>query len=222
MKLPATPTQMTHVQTLTQQMGKLSEKDQAFAKSLLDQYAKHNGLSEKQWPYVTGLAEATMVKPEQRGSQIGSMSGLIALFNVTNGKLKYPRITLYIGDQTIQLKVAGGGSKTPGHIVVSNGASWSSGNNVYFGNVSPDGLFIPGLNKEAKELVGLLEDLLTQLAENPALVATEYGKKTGNCCFCTSPLTDARSTAAGFGQTCAKNWGLSEQWKAASKKEFAQ
>lgn len=218
MKLPASPAQMVHVQTLTHQIGKLPSKDQTFAQSLLDQYVKNNGLSEKQWPYVTALAEATMSQPEQRTSQVGSMKGLIALFNVTNGKLKYPKITLYLGDTVIQLKVAGSQSKTPGHIVASNGASWSSGSNIYFGNVSPDGQFAPGLSKQAKEIQGMLEDLLTQLSEDPALVATEYGKKTGNCCFCTSPLTDARSTAAGFGQTCAKNWGLADQWKAASKK----
>ena len=50
--------------------------------------------------------------------------------------------------------------------------------------------------------------LVNRLAKNPAKVATEYGKLTGNCCFCRRALTDKRSVTVGYGSTCAGNYGL--------------
>jgi len=51
--------------------------------------------------------------------------------------------------------------------------------------------------------------VLKALAENPAAVAAAYGKLTGNCCFCGSNLSNARSTGVGYGKTCAEHYGLS-------------
>jgi hypothetical protein len=48
----------------------------------------------------------------------------------------------------------------------------------------------------------------TELAQHPAETAAKNGKLTGNCCFCTSALTDKRSTEVGYGPTCAANYGL--------------
>jgi hypothetical protein len=39
-------------------------------------------------------------------------------------------------------------------------------------------------------------------------VAAEHGHKTGNCCFCSRPLNDARSTEVGYGPVCADKWEL--------------
>lgn len=50
--------------------------------------------------------------------------------------------------------------------------------------------------------------LLERFSQNPAAVAKEYGKLTGRCCFCLQRLTDERSVSAGYGATCAKNYGL--------------
>jgi hypothetical protein len=46
------------------------------------------------------------------------------------------------------------------------------------------------------------------MAADPAKAASEYGRLTVHCCFCSLPFTDARSTAVGYGRICAGNYGL--------------
>jgi hypothetical protein len=58
--------------------------------------------------------------------------------------------------------------------------------------------------------------LLERFAKEPAKVASEFGRATGRCCFCNAALTDARSTAVGFGPVCAETWSLKDQWKVAA------
>src|SRR4051794_7329117 len=42
----------------------------------------------------------------------------------------------------------------------------------------------------------------------PAGFAREHGRLTGRCCFCNQALCDERSTAAGYGETCARHFSL--------------
>ena len=49
---------------------------------------------------------------------------------------------------------------------------------------------------------------LREFADDPARVAGEHGRLTGNCCFCHHTLEDARSTAVGYGPVCASHYGL--------------
>jgi hypothetical protein len=39
-------------------------------------------------------------------------------------------------------------------------------------------------------------------------MATAYGRRMGECCFCGLTLTDGRSIAVGYGPICAGKWGL--------------
>ena len=55
--------------------------------------------------------------------------------------------------------------------------------------------------------------MLEELAD-PAAVVTRHGKLTvAHGFFCNASLSDDRSKAAGFGETCSKNCSLHEQWK---------
>lgn len=138
--------------------------------------------------------------------QIGSFEEVIALMQKAGAKLRYPKIRLQTETgQKIVLSVAGAKSKAPGTVNVTDGGSFEDG--TWFGRVSPDGKWAPSGRVSAATQAGVTA-LLTSLAQDAAGTASKYGKMTGQCCFCSKPLTDARSTEVGYGGTCAKNYGM--------------
>jgi hypothetical protein len=82
-----------------------------------------------------------------------------------------------------------------------------TGRRGYFGRVDPQGNYHPSRYVTA-EVTASIVARLHLFAENPAQVASEYGRLHGRCCFCRLPLTDARSTAVGYGAICAGHYGL--------------
>ena len=104
--------------------------------------------------------------------------------------------------------MAGPTSKNAGKIQIQGEGVFP--NRPYFGSVDQAGNWTPG-----KASAEGLEALLIEFGKNPAKVAKEYGSLTGSCCFCGSPLTDPKSTAAGFGPVCAAHYGLTQQYNAA-------
>lgn len=129
--------------------------------------------------------------------------GVFALFEqAISNNLKYPKIRLRAADgQNVVLSRAGAKSKYTGQIIVTDERPY--GSNTYFGRVDTSGNFIPAwANSPA------VSSLLLRLSADPAGVASEYGRLTGHCCFCSLPLTDARSTAVGYGPICAGKFGL--------------
>jgi len=133
---------------------------------------------------------------------VGNLSGLIALFNAAHDHLKYPKIRLIApSGQVVVLSVAGSKSQYPGTILVVDEGRYPD--NKYFGRLFPDGRWQQGRAATQEVL-----DLVARLARDPAKVASEYGRLTGNCCFCRKALSDERSTAVGYGGTCAKHFDL--------------
>jgi hypothetical protein len=131
-------------------------------------------------------------------------SNLYALFNfAVSQKLKYPKIRLQHGNDVVVVKLAGSMSRYQGQLMVTNDAGYGATNNKYFGRVDHNGAIIAG-----RDLTPEVESLLEEFATNPVEVAQRYGKLTGNCMFCSKPLTDADSTACGYGPVCAKKWNL--------------
>jgi hypothetical protein len=70
-----------------------------------------------------------------------------------------------------------------------------------------------------------IKEQLQALAKDPAKVASEHGRLTGNCCFCNHRIghgdkdksaSSERSRNAGYGPDCAKKYGLYEDWKRAA------
>jgi hypothetical protein len=53
--------------------------------------------------------------------------------------------------------------------------------------------------------------LLTEFAENPKKIAILHGQLTGNCCFCSLPLSDPKSLKLGYGPICASHYNLPYQ-----------
>lgn len=178
---------------------------------------------------VSVIANATMIEPRSMGLaasivgvyfknktsalpktiEVGNFENVISLFKTAGSNLKYPKIKLVLENgEPIVLSVAGAKSNCPGTINVTDGGPY--GDNIWYGRVAPNGSW---QNNKAinGNTMSSLTALLTALASAPAETAAKYGKITGQCCFCSRPLTDARSTAVGYGKTCADHFGL--DWK---------
>ena len=124
------------------------------------------------------------------------------LFDKAIQHLKYPKVRLQTATaQPVVLYRAGKASKYFGQLMVTDGSRFGCGK--YFGHIDLDGNF-HSTQDSTPEVVSLLK----QLSEDPAGVASRYGKLTGNCCFCSLPLSDKRSTDVGYGPVCAGHYGL--------------
>lgn len=169
-----------------------------------DLYAKRSRLSPAQMAWVHKLAmesiERKQPKPVATGASI-DMNGVEALFANAGSRLKRPQITIELKDGLrIQLRRAGQRSKYAGQIQITDGGAY--GSSKYYGRIE-NGNFIPGRDVDANVRATLVE-----LAKDPIDYAQKYGHKSGHCCFCGLKLTDERSVTAGYGETCAKHWGL--------------
>ena len=192
---------------LKEQLTKLPAKDQDFAASLLDQLERKGNLSDKQWFWVDTLAARIGEGPiEPVTLDVGDFAGVIALFEKAKQHLKYPRVRLQLPDgRPLVLALAGPGSSRAGWVTMTDGRPF--GENLFYGRVSPAGHWEMG--HAFDEIVGdAVAELLHRLAADPEQVASSYGKLTGCCCFCTSQLSDPKSTEVGYGPVCAKRWGL--------------
>ena len=204
--------------SLSQRIAKLAEiapqlgGSQSFAESLCTQYRRGRSLSWKQEQWVDKLIERAANPPApivRETVEVGDMSGAIALFDKAAQHLRRPKVRLRVFDSTapvhrdILLSVAGARAKVPGSINVKDDAPYGEGS--WYGRIHRDGK----LEKNGMvDVPQALVDLLKRFAEQPAATAAEFGRLTGRCCFCNRPLEDERSTAVGYGGTCAKNYGL--------------
>jgi hypothetical protein len=173
-----------------------------FPESLLRQYAQRGSLSEKQWLWVDKLAN----QQPRAAIELPAFTGVLDLFARAREHLKYPKIRLQLSDGSpLVLGVAGPNSREPGSINLTDGGPY--GANVFYGRVSPAGAATLS-NRVQDEKREEIAAILARLASEPAKVAAEYGKLTGNCSFCNKSLTDERSTAVGYGPVCAKKFAL--------------
>lgn len=183
---------------------KLPERDVGFATSLVTQ-ADARGLSPKQWYWVGQLVNRLTSPAPAR--VIGDFSGVYALFQRAAKHLKYPKVRLQTELGTpLQLYVSGERSRVPGVVnVVEVGVERERAR--WFGRVTQTGEWQQNGKLSQEDLVPVGK-LLTRLAADPSGVASEYGRLTGNCCFCYRKLDDERSTAVGYGPQCAGRYGL--------------
>lgn len=141
---------------------------------------------------------------------VGGLSGILALFGKAKQHLKYPAIVLSVPGLrpylTIRLSVAGPKARIPGSLTVVEGERGDDDQRAWLGRVTLDGTYQP-----SREANGRTEPIVARLrafAAEPAKVAKEHAYLTGRCCFCNTALKDERSTAVGYGATCASHYGL--------------
>lgn len=134
----------------------------------------------------------------------GKLDGLVSL--LTKAKSRFPKIRMTFDEgKPLAISLAGSSSKNPGSVYLTDGGPF--GANVYYGRVAPDGVFFPSKAVSPQSMTALAS-VLNALSTNSAATAAKYGRLTGRCCFCNLPLNNHRSTAVGYGETCAKTYGL--------------
>lgn len=226
LKVPNSPTTEAIRQLRTLLIaGRVPTKNREFVESLLRSADGRNGLSLKQAEWVGKLVERfSQPVVEKPKIELRNVKGVINLLNrAKDNGLKFPKLWLKILPNEVQyesgwknpvikdfpdlrITVAGEQSKNPGCLTLTNGEKYGSPDNRYWGRISPEGEFTLGRDGEA--IKDRLINLLNRLADDPAKVAAEFGHLTGHCCFCSKHLTDERSTAVGYGSTCAEKFGL--------------
>lgn len=182
-------------------MQALPERDRAFASSLA-RAARRGPLSDKQrhW-YGKLLDRANGKEPARTSHPLGSLGPIKAMFDKAAEHLKHPSVFLDVQGRKVKVQPTGAKSRFPGALHVTDGGAY--GDNTYFGRITPEGTFLA--TTKADEAITAA---LARFAQEPAKVAAEYGRLHGHCCFCRRELSDERSTAVGYGETCAANYGL--------------
>jgi hypothetical protein len=161
------------VQGLAEVLPRLSDSDQRFARDLLDSYRRRGDLSDKQWDWVIKLTQrATEPLPPAVVESVGDFTGVISLFRKAKQHLKFPKITLRVGHQPLQLSLAGERSKYEGQVQVTDGRGY--GNNVWFGRVDHDGNWTQSRSVTAQE-VDAVGQFLRAFSQDPAAVAKQHG-----------------------------------------------
>lgn len=205
--------QTRNITVLRDSINNLGERDREFAISLVQQ-AGRRGLSDKQWAWVETLAKrATGQREERPSAEIGDMSGILAIFDKAAEKLQYPAIVLAVqGDDLIdpdlyRLTRAGAKARAPGTINVTAYERNDKGERDWFGRIDLKGRWEMSAKAAPAKAKSLLPELRA-FAADPVTGAKKSARLTGRCCFCHLALKDERSTAVGYGSTCAANYGL--------------
>jgi hypothetical protein len=181
----------------------LNDRDQGFALNLVKYFKSYGKLSPKQSAWVLELAQRALAPATPRTIDVGKVKGVIDLLEGAAKHLKFPKLVLQAGEHLVRLSIAGPRAKAPGTINVVG----CDGEKPWFGRITQHGEYEPARNADAAAITAITA-ALKALAANPAKVAADYGKLTGQCCFCRLPLTDARSTAVGYGPVCAEHFSL--------------
>lgn len=63
-------------------------------------------------------------------------------------------------------------------------------------------------NRITRPLAATEREFMDNLSKDPTGFLAQCSKDMGRCCYCNQPLEDERSKQVGYGQTCAKRWGL--------------
>lgn len=208
------------IEELQTKLAALKDSDRKFAASMATQFWQKGDLSPKQTEWVGKLldrannpAPAPAAEPAQPAQRIGELGGILALFNRAKEHLARPAIVLLHDpevvstDKMCRLTVAGPAAREPGCLFVTSFEKRYDGKRTYYGRVSLNGSFVPSPSG-TPELTAQLTTVLRLLASDPARTAAEHARLTGRCCFCHKTLEDERSTAVGYGETCAGHFGL--------------
>jgi hypothetical protein len=191
-----------NIVALRDNLAKLSERDQKFARDLIAASFSARGLSEKQAYWVDRLVErATQPKPAPVTEKVGDdLSAVVALFAKASETLKRPAIVLRHEGGEVRVQKASPHGRVPNSLNVVDPRK-----RAWLGRILPDGTFE---HSRKNPPAASVSTVLTAFAKDPAKVASEHGHQTGCCSFCNLELSDARSLAVGYGPVCAKKWGL--------------
>ena len=174
-----------------------------FAKDLLAA-ARARRLSPKQAAWIHKLA-SDGAKPKQQSQTVEGLdlSDIIELFDrAAEAQKRAPKIVFTAPDGTpLVLKRCGERSRNPGAVNITDDGEYPDA--FWFGRINRDGTVFASRGWKPE-----VESALSELALDPAKVASQHGIATGQCCFCNIELSDKRSRAVGYGPICAEKYGL--------------
>jgi hypothetical protein len=163
--------------------------------------------SPKQMDWITKilnevLTDASLTQTSPAPSDAKAYDAIFAMFETAKKHLKWPKVTLAMkSGLTVKLSVASSAAKHPGAIsIITDGA--------YCGRITPAAPHALILTREGRNHETQLREFLAEFDKDPAGMATAYGKLTSKCAFCGLPLSTPESLAVGYGDTCAKHYGL--------------
>jgi len=208
---------------------RLGESRHKFVLSLIDQFHVKRELSEKQWFFVEQLCDdifITYLGPLR--VKIENARTLFTLFEKASATLSQPKMHIEAGDLRIKLTYFVTKDDIPNIYVDAAKYENLQGAKEYLQEelgvthnaeryLEPDGEYLGKLFRDEyyvssdRSLRSAQEEVILALRINcidPERMASLYGKRTGKCCFCSLPLTDMRSTFIGYGEQCARNYGL--------------
>lgn len=195
--------------------GLVPSHDHNFASSLA--YWTGN-LSMKQQEFLDKILDR-ILNPGAPSNSVGALtvdvSNIMKMMNTAHDtfKMKWPKFWVQTADGTT-VKVALGTGIHSGTLKLSTG---SYGNGRYFGSVTDKGE--ARFTRQGREKSDALIKVLTEFNSDPVGVATKYGKLMNACCFCHLPLSTPQSLAVGYGDTCAKHYGLPWGTETVTKKD---
>lgn len=192
-------------------------KSKSFANDLVVKHGKYN-LSPKQayWVFILMYEAMGVTVPglETKGNTkrtIENIGNVFAMFVEAKKTLKKPGV-LFPGvvpgginhsEYTDDLKVYPGYKGDSLNVVIPqqypSKVAWIDSNgslNWKYGC------------KATNEQKQVITALLKEFAADPQDTVAKYGKLANRCCFCNKGLTDPKSVQAGYGPTCASNYGL--------------
>ncbi len=211
------------VEALRTALPQLAERDQSFAKSLIESYDDHARLSDKQFVWIEKLLDRvtpqSVEETKAKEAEKAALKPIVDLLVTASEKHKKPAIRFVFSDGTHgKLSLAPSYGVNAGHVYIKDGSQ-------YAGKITPSGeLRLVGPNTDRKaELI----EVLTNVAKDPIAAAKAFAKATktadrkhGSCCFCGIELTDERSVIAGYGPICAAKYNL--PWGDASASEESE
>jgi hypothetical protein len=177
----------------------------SFAQSICDSWLKASSRgwnfspAQTFWLHRLATPAAKPSHGETKQLEIDT-AGIAGLLEKAEANLKFPKFTISSPDGSTEIKVAKASprSKFFGSFTVASPVFGEG----FFGTLK-DGKFSP-----ARQCTDEVLALLVDFAADPEGIAAAHGHRTGSCCFCSKELSTKESLAAGFGPTCAQNFGL--------------
>jgi hypothetical protein len=117
--IPTTEQMRETIAQMAASLDKLRPADRKFAESMLDQYNKRGGLSEKQWPWVEKFAGVKQAAKDfkrlaaKHTRNVGGMSGLIDMLRHAKQHLKFPKLFLETDPYAVELTCSHCGYNMP-------------------------------------------------------------------------------------------------------------
>jgi len=132
------------------------------------------------------------------------VTNIVAMFENARKHLKFPKVTLLMDVNRPDSGVRFSFDRKGRNMLWAND-QLSYG--VTYASINLD-TGVVDLRRHGHKVKSEFMKLLGDFSQKPIEMAILHGKLTGNCCFCSLPLTDERSLQCGYGDTCARHYKL--------------